>query len=98
MRKAIIPTLILLCLAGCKPVSGTVTVHGIKYEIPFIDASSADASGDTYSFTSSSLSFTEKNGKLTVNGKEFGTIKAGDTVKIDGTGRVSVNGAPRNSQ
>lgn len=98
MNMTILPTLILLCPAGCKPVSGTVTVHGIKYEIPFIESSSADATEDTYSFTGPSLSFTEKNGKLAVNGKEFGTIKAGDTVKIDKTGRVSVNGAPRNSQ
>lgn len=99
MKIALIPMLLFLCLAGCTAGIVVISNHGIKYEIPasVMDKSSADSSKDTYSFTSPALTFSEKNGKLTVNGKDFGIVKAGDTVAIDGKGQVSVNGVPRSS-
>jgi hypothetical protein len=38
---------------------------------------------------------TVDKGKLTFNGKEHGTLKAGDRVRVDREGRLTVNGEPR---
>src|SRR5262245_54561908 len=36
-----------------------------------------------------------ENGKLTINGKDRGTLTKGDRIRIDASGRVLVNGAER---
>ena len=50
-----------------------------------------------FTFAGELTTIKELNGNLTVNGKEFGTVKTGDTVRIDKAGKVSVNGTPRTS-
>jgi len=45
-----------------------------------------------YDYSSDHLEFEEKHGDLIVNGKQFGRVKAGDTVKIDPNGAVLING------
>ena len=40
----------------------------------------------------------EYNGKLTINGRDFGNVKAGDTVRIDKSDKIFVNGTPRTPQ
>ena len=91
--------LVLLCMAGCKqdtqPIRENLTHNGIEFHFPIHVTSTTNGEVSTFAFKNYTLSLTEKNGKLTVNGKECGTVKAGDTVVIDGEGRVSVNGAPR---
>ncbi|CAN5231977.1 hypothetical protein BH11PSE11_BH11PSE11_16440 [soil metagenome] len=103
MKTAIFKALMLLCLAGCtfkdntNPVE-TIKSHGITYQFPPQQNSSSSDSGAAFAFTSESLNFTEKNGKLIVNGKEFGEAKVGDTVSIDSIGEVYVNGIARSQQ
>ena len=72
------------------------SVHGIKYEVTVLTgyASTVESEG-FYDYRSDSLEFEEKHGDLTVNGKQFGRLKAGDAVKIDAHGTVSINGALR---
>jgi hypothetical protein len=38
---------------------------------------------------------TIKNGKFTIDGKDCGTVKPGDTIKVAPDGSVSVNGVSR---
>ncbi|HEX8372406.1 MAG TPA: hypothetical protein VF585_06480 [Chthoniobacterales bacterium] len=66
MRKLILYTLLVACLAACKPnvsSSGTagskVQTRGITYELPVQKSSSTNVSGDSFSFTGDSLSITE---------------------------------------
>ena len=105
MRQLILYTLTVACLAACKPdvgsrgtASARVQTRGITYELPFQRSSTTNVSSDSFSFTGDSLSITESGGHLTVNGKNYGSVKSGDTVEIDQTGAVTVNGAPRTTQ
>ena len=105
MLKYIRYTLMVVCQAACKPdvgSSGTgssrVQTRGITYELPIQKSSSTTVSGDSFSFTGDSLSITESGGQLTVNGKNYGSVKSGDTVMIDQTGAFSVNRTPRTTQ
>ena len=102
MKALSITTLILLCFTGCKPRAVsispdinelTVRLEDVTYMAPAQKKFSfIDSPKGTHSFTGDSLSFSVTNGRLTVNGKDVGTVKAGDTVSIDGTGAVSING------
>lgn len=103
----ILTGLIALFLMGCNQSvrvttnfssSETVKARGITYNLPSSSVSSSSESGDSFTYKGDSLTFTETHGKLTVNGKEFGLVKAGDTVAIDSAGVVSVNGTPRTAQ
>jgi hypothetical protein len=40
----------------------------------------------------------EYNGSLTINGRDFGSVKAGDTVRIDKSDKVFINGTARTPQ
>ena len=54
------------------------------------------ASGDgKFSYSSSSVNVSIDGGKLTVDGKDYGTSAAGDKVDLRNKGKVLVNGAER---
>lgn len=101
MKTPIFTVFMVLCLVSCKPRTTSVTTvdagftlkaHGITYEVPYQKSASVDDSGGDYSYTGDTLAFSVKSGRLTVNGKDSGTVKAGDTVAIDKTGAVTING------
>ena len=103
----ILTGLIALCLMGCDQSvrittnfssSETVKARDITYNLPSSSVSSSSESADSFTYKGDSLTFTETHGKLAVNGKEFGLVKAGDTVAIDSAGAVSVNGTSRTAQ
>ncbi len=48
-----------------------------------------------FSFFGEKYTIKELDGNLTINGKDYGSVKKGDQVRIDKAGNVSVNGAPR---
>jgi hypothetical protein len=48
-----------------------------------------------FTFFGDSITLNECEGKLTINSKDYGTVKAGDKVRIDKSGAVMVNGTPR---
>ena len=68
---------------------------GIITKAPPTGGSSTDApKADTgFTFIGEFTTIKEFNGNLTINGKEFGTVKAGDSVRVDKEGNVYVNGA-----
>ena len=76
------------------PDPGVVNVIAVPGTAP--DAAPKMNSGFTFFGEISTLK--EYNGHLTVNGKEFGIVKQGDTVHIDKNGKVSINSTPRNPQ
>ena len=68
------------------------SVHGINYEVTGPDDYRVyDESEGIYHYRSDNLDFEEKLGDLTVNGKKFGSVKPGDTVKIASDGTVFIN-------
>jgi hypothetical protein len=104
MNKSHFAALVLLSLASCKPHTSSVVTsegaftlksHEITYRIPYQKSASVDDSGGDYVYTGDTLSFAVKSGQLSVNGKDAGTVKAGDTVDIDKAGAVSINGTPQ---
>ena len=105
MKTLSIATLILICLTSCKPnatftssnIGGlTIKLDNVSYTFAKQQEFSLTESKGTHLFTGDSLSFSVTNGTLTVNGKDIGTVKAGDTVSIDSAGALSINGqAPR---
>jgi len=94
--------LILLCFVSCKRAVVTIpttlrtsvfSVHGINYEVTVLTTIESTMEGEgIYDYSSDHLEFEEKHGDLIVNGKQFGRVKAGDTVKIDPNGAVLING------
>jgi hypothetical protein len=99
--------LLCLCLAGCGPTTLTLRSHGITYEIPFqkqtapdpgILSDAADKTPHTgMTFIGEFLTIKEFDGSLSINGRNYGTVKAGDKVRITMANEVSVNGSPRTS-
>ena len=107
MKTSLFASLVALCLLSCKPrpasvatveAGYTLKAHGITYQVPSQKFAVVADSGGDYSYTGETLSFSVKSGKLTVNGKDSGTVKAGDTVTIDKTGAVSINGESQTSK
>ena len=97
--------LALTCSVGCMPsiritssASETVTSHGITYHLPSQKSSSVDDSSEAFTYKGDTMTVVEKNGVLTVNGTNFGMVKSGDTVDIDSSGAVTVNGTRRDGK
>ena len=107
MNSRILISLIFLCLTGCWMQTSTMTLtsNGISYEMPFqkqaapspgVERSTDDKTPHTdFMFIGESVTIKESDGKLTINGKDFGTVKAGDKVRITKANEISVNGSPR---
>jgi hypothetical protein len=83
--------------AAAAPSWAKGTVDGVSCEVR------GDADGGSSSFVSEGYrEFTAgrnklrvQDGRITANGKEYGSVKSGDTVLLDVDGTVTVNGAKR---
>jgi hypothetical protein len=99
-------------VAGCgnwHPSTQTIKCEGITLEIPFqtnlssgpIESSvNTDGTKETHTgfiFTGETITIQNLDGNLTINGKRHGTVTAGDKVRVDKSGQVSVNGSARPS-
>ena len=75
----------------------TIVSLGVTYKLAQQKTTSlTDMTNGDFSYTGDTFSFAVKNRALTVNGKDMGTVKAGDTVSIDSSGAVSLNGTQQN--
>lgn len=95
------PILLSACLvAGCSrpapPAPGITLAPNalIRIEGPSGSYLILSANGSAGG-TSDNVKFEYKDGRLTVDGKRYGAVKAGDHVKLDKAGTVTVNGQPR---
>ena len=98
--------LVAILLAGCSEApssapapSPIITITGvINYDVA-IELQSGGivgiSEGSTIQLDGSS--FELKGGRLRINGKAFGDIAKGDKVKIEQSGRLLVNGKPRDA-
>ena len=79
--------------------------NGISYEMPFqkqtapdpgITTSSDDKTPHTgFTFIGEFVTIKELDGSLSINGKDYGTVKSGDKVRISKANEVFVNSSPR---
>lgn len=106
----IIACVAILAGCGLGPTTMGLESNGITYEMPAqkqikpVPASreilrGIDGTSKTnnlgFTFFGDSITLKECDGKLTINDKEYGAVKAGDKVRIDKSGAVTVNGTPR---
>jgi hypothetical protein len=68
--------------------------HGVQYELPWEGFTSSDRPG-SFTYEGTNLKISEIGGNLTVNGTNYGAVKAGDTVSLLTKGKVLINGMPR---
>jgi hypothetical protein len=71
------------------------TAGGIKYEIRGTGSTNVQSVNNSISMSSGRNTVTIKNGRIALNGKDRGTIKRGDSVLLDASGRLYVNGKKR---
>lgn len=95
----------LSLLASCKKATvavgvandRTIQAHGISYRVPWETSSVGDTPWK-FSYEGESVTISEEKGQLTVDGKKYGTVKAGDTVSVPSKGTVLVNDTPRTAE
>jgi hypothetical protein len=107
MRAALstLVTCVTVFLGGCnqppQPGAGSGTVKpvaGYDFEVRGADGSYTKGQGATFSVQAGANSAEVKDGKLTVNGKAYGAVADGATIRVDGNGNVSVNGEERSPE
>jgi len=93
--------LVALFLASCNVNVSYGGVRHVGAGVTFItslESSSIEYGPDGIKYESESLNAETDGKKLVVNGKSFGTVKAGDVVDLTTPGTVKVNGAVRNNE
>jgi hypothetical protein len=66
-----------------------------RYEVLGANGTVQRGEAETFSLTMGSTAVAVRGGRLTVNGKGYGLLKDGDSIRVDEDGQVTVNGAPR---
>src|SRR5947209_7615045 len=93
----------LSVLPGCNVSSGPApgatgpswakgTAEGVSCEVRGQGDSSSFAGQDYHEFTAGKNKLRVQGGRVTANGKEYGSVKSGDSVLLDTDGTVSING------
>jgi hypothetical protein len=92
-RSLLLPGLALVFfLVGCgRAPSATITLHGGGDNI-------ATAEGPGFVVEAEPNSAELQDGRLTVNGKRYGTIGNGDRIVVESNGRVLINDKERSSE
>lgn len=84
-----------------QPLGPPVVVFGgVQFDFPWVvdpiaAAQAAKQSADVLRTTNGTLNFTFDHGLLRLNGKEYGTAKKGQMVKLTPNGRILVDGVER---
>jgi hypothetical protein len=69
---------------------------GVSCEVRGHGGSSSSVLGEGYrEFTAGKNKLRIEGGKVIANGKEFGSVKSGDSILLDDDGTVSINGQKR---
>ncbi len=99
MKYLSISLLAVVLLGSCKfkasISSGTeLKGEGITFQVPTESSSSSSGTGGI-EFNGESVKAKTDGKTLTVDGKDYGTLKPGDVVNLREKGKVLVNGAER---
>ena len=93
-----------LFVAACGKVEVSVTGkgntiqgRGVTYILPWETSSQTDTPS-AFQYKGETVTVSEVGGQLTVNGKRYGGVKAGDTVSLIEKGKVLVNDSERQPQ
>jgi hypothetical protein len=87
----------ILAAAGCKPTPQEPAQPASREVTYEIRGASTRATGQSENFRvqAEPNNVSLSNGELTVNSKSFGSVEPGDKILVEGDGRVSINGQPR---
>jgi hypothetical protein len=98
--------LVLLIGHGCRPKSAleshSLVYYQIRFDLPWkVDPQQVFSSRPKppavgFKLSNGNQVFELLNGQLKLNGKEYGSVKAGDLVKVTEDGKVFVNEEERN--
>jgi hypothetical protein len=75
--------------------SSRVVVNGVEYTIAGARENNVDVVNGELRYSGGGLTVSARGGRLTVNGKRYGPVRAGDRVAVDREGTVTVNGGRR---
>ena len=88
-------------LAGCKvSVNGgdagrRLNGAGVSFVVPTLETGEAQFGTAGITYRSSSISASTDGKQLTVNGKSYGSLQAGDVVDLTNASAIKVNDQPR---
>jgi hypothetical protein len=105
MRSVQLVALLALGVAsGCSrspstaPGVATRSVASYKYENRGAGGAYQRGEAGTFSLTTGNNAVSVQEGRLTVNGKGYSALKNGDSIAVDESGGVTVNGALRSAE
>lgn len=76
----------------------TIEARGISYTVPWEKTSRHEETPSSFTYKGETVAVFEAGGELTVDGKRYGSVRAGDTVDLLTRGTVLINGVALNSQ
>src|SRR5271166_434599 len=88
-------TLALVVAAGCSQSSSTTSAARYKYEVRGASGTYSNGEAENFTVTGDQNAVSVQGGRLTVNGKGYGALNSGDSIVVDQSGKVTVNGAAR---
>jgi hypothetical protein len=105
MNRLVFLVIVLGIGQGCGTKSTTdeasLVFYQVRFDLPWkVDPKQMVASRPRppavgFTLSSGNWALGYLNGRLTLNGKDYGTVKAGDSVKVTQDGKVFVNGEER---
>jgi hypothetical protein len=86
-----------LALLGCGFGGGASkgSINGISYEVHGGPAQSIEVINNAIKIASGKNVIEIKDGRISLNGKDRGSIKSGDSLVLDAESQLSVNGEKR---
>jgi hypothetical protein len=99
MKIPVAAVLFVLSLSSCKfeaklTTGSELKGEGITFLVPTESSSASQGTGGIQ-YEGDSVKASTDGKSLTVDGKNYGTVKAGDVVNLREKGKVLVNGAER---
>jgi len=105
MNRLVFMLVVLGIGEGCRTKRTTdeasLVFHGVRFYLPWkvdpdqIVASRPRPPAVGFTLSNGNWILEYLDGRLKLNGKQYGTVKAGDTVKVTEDGKVLVNGEER---
>jgi hypothetical protein len=96
--NCLVPCFLILLSSGCTRPTANAPLPGYQYEVKGEDGSSNKGMAEELDVTAGKNRLQIKDGKVTANGKAFGSVKRGDSVLLDRDGKLSVNGEQRSPE
>jgi hypothetical protein len=112
-RLSVLIVALVICVSGCgtkntAPAAtgqGTSSINGIDFDLPWrveaveaIKAGQLDAAQKGITLANDRYKLEVIEGKVKLNGKDYGPINRGDRVRLTEGGVLSVNGVERQPQ